>query len=119
MKKTSSKEYEKDYVDRVKKVKDRKKVHDIREIEQEKFLLKEINTYLEKNDIIDKEIFDSFSHELRTPIVTIKTYIDMILKGKFGKVPSEQKIKLIRVSENTDLLIDVIMKLLDKIKERE
>ena len=119
MKKTSSKEYEKDYVDRVKKDKDRKKIHDLKEIEQEKFLLKEINTYLEKNDIIDKEIFDSFSHELRTPIVTIKTYIDMILKGKFGKVPSEQKIKLIRVSENTDLLIDVIMQMLKKIKERK
>jgi len=119
MKKTSSKEYEKDYVDRVKKVKDRKKIHDLRETEQEKILLKEINTYLEKNDIIDKEIFDSFSHELRTPIVTIKAYVDMMLKGKFGKVPLDQKLKLIRISENTDLLIDVIMKMLEKIKERK
>ena len=119
MKKTISKEFEKDYVDKVKKAKDRKKIHDLKEIEQEKFLLKELNTYLEKNDIINKEIFDSFSHELRTPIVAIKGYIDMILKEKFGKVPSEQRIKLIRVSENTDLLIDVIMKMLDKIKERK
>jgi len=63
--------------------------------------------------------FESFSHELRTPIVTIKTYIDMILMEKFGKVPSDQKIKLLQVSENTDLLIDVIMKMLEKIKERK
>jgi len=112
-------EFEKDYVKRVKAKKERKKKHDVKEIAQETIFLKRINMYLEKNETISQEIFDSFSHELRTPLVTIKTYIDMILKEKFGKVPSDQKLKLLQVSENTDLLIDVIMKMLEKIKKRE
>ena len=112
-------DYEEDYVRREKEKKIKKKQHDRKELEQEKIFLERINLYLEKNETISREVFDAFSHELRTPIVTIKTYVDMILKGKFGKVPSEQKIKLIQVSENTDLLIEVIMKMLEKIKERK
>jgi len=112
-------DYEEDYVRREKEKKIKKKQHDRKELEQEKILLERINLYLEKNETISHEIFDVFSHELRTPIVTIKSYIDMILMEKFGKVPSEQKLKLLQVSENTDLLIDIIMKMLEKIKERK
>ena len=86
---------------------------------QEKLFLDAMLEHLEKNDTISQEIFSEFSHELRTPIVTIKSYVDMILRGKFGKVSSDQKIKLIQVSENTDLLIKVIMAMLEKIKTRD
>jgi len=91
----------------------------LKEMEQERLFLEKINEHLEKNESISKEVFDSFSHELRTPIVTIKTYTDMILDGTFGDLTPEQKEKLLRVKQNTELLIDVIMKMLDKIKERE
>jgi len=99
--------------------KQRKNLRHVNELEQEKILLKEINKYFEKNDDISKEIFDSFSHELRTPIVTIKSYTDMILNGAFGELSSEQKEKLLRVKENTELLIDTVMLMLDKIKDRK
>jgi len=99
--------------------KQRKNLRHVNELEQEKILLKEINKYFEKNDNISKEIFDSFSHELRTPIVTIKSYTDMILNGAFGELSSEQKEKLLRVKENTELLIDTVMLMLDKIKDRK
>ena len=60
------------------------------------------------------EVFDSLSHELRTPVVTIKAYIDMLLQDQFGELRPEQKEKLERVKENTDLLIKVISEMLEK-----
>jgi len=93
--------------------------HDIKEMELEKIMLQEISDHLEKNDTISKEIFDRFSHELRTPIAVIKAYADMILDGKYGELTPLQKEKLTIVEENTVLLIDTIMKMLEKIKERE
>jgi len=44
---------------------------------------------------------------------------DMILDGKYGELTPLQKEKLTLVEENTVLLIDTIMKMLDKIKERK
>jgi len=111
--------FEDDFVEREQKKKERKTRRKYVEMEQEKMFLEEITKHLEKKENISDEIFDSFSHELRTPIVTIKSYIDMLLREKFGKLTPEQKIKLIHVSDNTDLLIDVIMKMLEKIKERK
>jgi len=93
--------------------------HDIKEMELERIMLQEISDHLEKNDTISKDIFDRFSHELRTPIAVIKAYADMILDGKYGELTPLQKEKLMLVEENTVLLIDTIMKMLEKIKERK
>jgi len=93
--------------------------HDKKEMELEKTMLQEINVHLENNETISKDIFERFSHELRTPIVTIKAYADMILDGKYGELTPLQKEKLMIVEENTVLLIDTIMKMLEKIKERK
>ena len=96
---------------------DKKATRLIRELEQEKLLTEETIKYLEGKDIISQEIFDTLSLELRNPVVTIKAYIDMILKGHFGELRPEQKKKLERVKENTDFLINVISKMLEKSKE--
>jgi len=91
----------------------------LKEMEQERLFLEEINDHLEKNETISKDVFERFSHELRTPIAVIKAYADMILDGKYGELTPLQKEKFMIVEENTVLLIDTIMKMLDKIKERE
>ena len=118
MKDNNSKKIEGDLAERVEN-ETKKNLHELREMEQEKIFLEEINEHLEKNETISKDIFERFSHELRTPIVTIKAYADMILDGKYGELTPLQKEKLMLVEENTVLLIDTIMKMLDKIKERE
>ena len=93
-----------------------KKTRLIKELEQEKLLSDDTIKYLEENQLISQEIFDTLSHELRTPVVTIKAYIDMLLKDRFGELRPEQKEKLERVKENTDFLINVISKMLEKSK---
>ena len=89
----------------------------LKELEQEKLFLEEINQYLSENENISNDIFDSMSHELRTPTVTIKSYTDMLLKGKFGKLTKVQHEKLEKIETNTDLLIGVIFQMLDKSKK--
>ena len=91
---------------------------EFREIEQEKMFLEGIVKYLEENENISKEIFDSMSHELRTPTVTIKSYTDMLLDGKFGDLTKIQHEKLERIKINTELLIEIIFKMLEK-KEKK
>mgnify|MGYP000533656618 CR=1 FL=1 len=88
--------------------------HKILELEQQKLALKEINEYLEKQSSQQTQILDSLSHDLRTPLVIIKSYVDMILDEKFGKITSQQYDKLKNVQENIDLLIDAIFSSLMK-----
>lgn len=96
----------------------KKKDFVIKELEQQKFLFEEVITFLKENQVISKEIFDSLSHELRTPVVTIKANIDMLLGGNFGVMTPKQKEKLQSVKKNTDLLIDYIFKILEKNKKQ-
>ena len=92
--------------------------HLIKELEQEQLLSSDIVKYLEGKEVISQEIFDSLSHELRTPAVTIKAYIDLLLKGYYGELRPKQKEKLGQVKENTDFLINVIYKMLEKSKTK-
>lgn len=92
--------------------------HEKKELEQERIILWELNRYLTENESVSNKIFDSLSHELRTPIVTIKAYSDMLIKGKFGNLTPEQQEKLERIKVNIDLLIVAIFKMLEKSNER-
>ena len=85
-----------------------------RELEQENIIIKELYNYLSDHEKFSEKIFDAMSHELRTPTVTIKAYTEMLLNGKFGDLTPEQKEKLERIKENTDMLILAILKLLDE-----
>ena len=96
-----------------------RKSHALKELEQEKLLLEEINQYLSENENISNEVFDSMSHELRTPMVTIKSYSDMLIEGKFGKLTRVQQEKLEKIKVNTNLLMDVVFKMLEKSKKRQ
>jgi len=90
----------------------------IKELEQEKLFLEEINQFLSENENISNEVFDSMSHELRTPAVSIKAYTDMLIGGQFGKLTKTQKEKLEKIKTNTDLLIEVIFQMLEQSKKR-
>ena len=91
----------------------------LKELEQEKLVLEEINSYLTKNERISDEILESMSHELRTPMVTIKSYSDMLIEGKFGNLTQEQQEKLEKIKANTNLLMDAVFKMLEKSKKRK
>jgi len=53
------------------------------------------------------------THELRTPLVSIKGYVDYILTGKLGPVPEKARSGLEVVKRNTDQLLRITDDLLD------
>jgi len=74
----------------------------IRDAEEEKVRLQ----------IRDKFI-SAATYELRTPLVSIKGYMDRILEGKGGRIPKLAKIELDIVKRNTERLLSLTDDLLD------
>ena len=91
-----------------------KRDHELREVKQEKIIFEEIAKHLEQNKTITDEVLNSLSHELRTPIVAIKAYTDMLLHNKFGDLTPEQKQKLEIIQKNTGSLVKAVFDLLEK-----
>ena len=68
---------------------------------------------LKKLDIVKDEFLAMITHELKTPLVPIKSYLDMILSQKFGPINDTQKDKLGIVQSNTEYLLKLVTDLLD------
>ncbi|MFB5609973.1 MAG: histidine kinase dimerization/phospho-acceptor domain-containing protein, partial [Nitrosarchaeum sp.] len=52
----------------------------------------------------DKTFLTTLNHELRTPLVPIKTYAEMLMQNKFGTLNRQQKERLKIIVTNTNLL---------------
>jgi signal transduction histidine kinase len=52
--------------------------------------LRESNKKLKELDVVKDEFISMASHQLRTPLTSIKGYLSMVLEGDVGKVPPEQ-----------------------------
>lgn len=83
--------------------------HKIKEMEQEKELLEDMNSIYEKLNKKNLDLLSSLNHEIRTPLVLIKSYTDMLLEGKFGAITQIQRDKLVLVSKNVDSLIKTVL----------
>mgnify|MGYP001070808596 CR=1 FL=1 len=59
------------------------------------------------------QFMSAVTHELRTPLVSIKGYVDFILAGELGPVPSKIEYSLQAVKRNTDRLLSLTDDLLD------
>lgn len=65
---------------------------------------------------IERELLTKLNHELRTPLVPIRAYTDMLLSEKFGKLSDEQTNRLKVVSSSIKRLEEVVTNLLDQEK---
>lgn len=82
--------------------------HRLNELEQEKEILAELNKYLEKKDATHTEILNALNQDIRTPLVTIKGYTDMLIDGKFGEINEIQREKLMHVKHSIETLISAV-----------
>ena len=87
--------------------------HTVNELRQEKMFLKERNEYLSKKEAGVERIIEMMTHELRTPLVPINAYTDMLLDGQLGKLNKKQLEKLKVISSNTKSMYQLISNLLD------
>jgi signal transduction histidine kinase len=80
--------------------------------------LEALNAQLREMDQIKDEFLSAISHELKTPIVTVRGYGDMLLHGRAGPIDSRQS-RIIQVMlKNVDRQIHLIDDLLNYIRIR-
>ncbi|WP_455276202.1 histidine kinase N-terminal 7TM domain-containing protein [[Eubacterium] cellulosolvens] len=65
-----------------------------------------------RTQIMDR-LISTATHELRTPLVSIKGYLDRVISGKVGLLPEEVALELEVVKRNTDRLLSLTNDLLD------
>jgi len=82
-----------------------------RKVAEEK--IKKQNVQLKKLDRIKTDFLNVTSHELRTPMASIKGYVQMILKGILGDVTEEERNALEVVLRNINRLDHLIQDILD------
>lgn len=74
--------------------------------------LETVNAELKSLDEMKSNLLANVSHELHTPLVSIKGYTEMILKRKLGPLTPEQERGLLVALKNIDRLIEMIDNLL-------
>jgi signal transduction histidine kinase len=82
-----------------------------RKVAEEK--IKSQNVQLKKLDGVKTDFLNTTSHELRTPVASIKGYIQMLLKQTLGEITEEQKKALEVLLRNTNRLDHLIQDILD------
>jgi PAS domain S-box-containing protein len=74
--------------------------------------LETLNAELKSLDEMKSNLLANVSHELHTPLVSIKGYTEMILKRKLGPLTPEQERGLAVALKNIDRLVEMIDNLL-------
>lgn len=83
------------------------------EVEKATTKLRRANKSLKELDKLKDDFVSIASHELRTPMTAIKSYIWMALSGKGGKLTNKQRYYLERSYVSTDRLIKLVNDMLN------
>lgn len=83
------------------------------EVENATRNLKRANERLKQLDHLKDEFVSIASHELRTPMTVIKSYLWMLLQGKAGKLTNKQKEYVERSFDSTERLINLVNDMLN------
>ena len=80
------------------------KLHDnfkykIRELEQEKIILKALNEYILNNQVQPSDLID-FYLDILNSLIPVSAYVDFMLSGQYGALNEEQEEKL-KIIKNT------------------
>jgi len=89
--------------------------HRINELEQLNFITKKLIDKLvsKGNTNLSEEFLTKLHHELRTPMVPIKGYTDMLLGERFGKITEEQRKRLEVIKSSVTQLHEALFDMLD------
>jgi len=75
--------------------------------------IKEKEEQAKKTDIAKDEFLAMITHELKTPLVPIQGYSDILLNEHLGKLNPEQKNRLSIIKSSSETLLGIISDLLD------
>lgn len=80
--------------------------------------LERLNQELRALDRMKSDLLASVSHELQTPLVAVRGYTEMVVKGRLGPVTEEQRKGLELSLRNVDRMIAMIDELFDLVRGR-
>ena len=63
------------------------------------------------------ELFEDINQDVRTNLVVIKSYSDLLNSQKFGELTKTQQEKIRAVKESADRLSELFLKILEKMKK--
>ncbi len=75
--------------------------------------LKKANTRLKELDTTKDEFISMASHQLRTPLTTIKGYLSMVLEGDVGPVTKDEKKMIQQAFDSAERMVFLIADLLN------
>jgi signal transduction histidine kinase len=75
--------------------------------------LQEANSQLKELDALKDEFVSLASHELRTPMTVIKSYLWMMMEGKNGTLTDKQRVYIERAYTSTERLINLVNDMLN------
>ena len=75
--------------------------------------IKEKEEEAKKNDIAKDEFLAMITHELKTPLVPIQGYSDILLSEHLGKLTTKQKERISIIKNSSETLLGIISDLLD------
>ena len=82
-------------------------------VEEKSEDLKIANLKLKQLDKLKDEFVSIASHELRTPLTVIRSYVELLITGKAGKLNTKQYEYLERVSASSNRLANLVNTMLD------
>ena len=75
--------------------------------------IKEKEEEAKKTEIAKSQFLAMITHELKTPLVPIQGYSDMLLSEHFGKLTDTQRERIAMIKSSSEVLLSLIMDLLD------
>ncbi len=75
--------------------------------------LERANAELLKTNEMKSQFLSTVSHEFRTPLVVVRSFADIMAKGRLGEVTGEQVQKLHAIVRNADYMANLVNNLLD------
>jgi PAS domain S-box-containing protein len=75
--------------------------------------LREQYEQLKKLSLLKDDFLTMITHELKTPLVPIKTFVDILMSEKLGTLNSEQQKRLEIIRSSTNSLLKLVSDLLD------
>ena len=86
----------------------RREIQHRREIEQLAVKLKKANKRLKVLDQMKSEFVSIASHQLRSPLTSIRGYASMLLEGSYGKLPTKATDAVTRISDSSTFMASSI-----------
>jgi len=95
-------------------IRDISELHQVNsELENRENIIRKQNQQLKKSDKEKTEFITMITHELKTPLVPVKGYTDLLLSNKFGALDEKQRRALKTVNQSTESMIKIVSDILD------